>query len=326
MNPATKTDTPTRILIVEDSPTQAAELQFLLEGEGYAVSHARNGQEALASLERELPALVISDVVMPDLDGYEMCRRMKAHPSFRLVPVVLLTTLSEPGDIFKGLECSADYYAVKPYDGTALVSRVRAILADRYVSNTHQSRMGLEISYGGRKYFINADRIQILDLLLATFENIVRKNRELENAQPAAQRNPRCQPRPARAHTHLFVLQKDPRRPRVLEPPGGLHHSAHRRQTQPWDLPATASGVITRIFVEQLGLSSDAPATHGPADPSHAPPKPPRLDDGSGGQGRHGPFPGVLGGRRLGGANRSLHPPHAPSRLPAPRLSYKLSP
>jgi two-component system cell cycle response regulator len=170
----------TRVLLVEDSPTQAAELQYLLESEAFAVTVARDGNEALESLAGTLPALVISDVLMPGLDGYELCRRMKADARLRQIPVVLLTTLSEPDDIFKGLDCSADHYAIKPYEGPALISRLQAILADRYLRETSKSRMGLEISYCGRKYFINADRIQILDLLLATFENIVRKNRELE--------------------------------------------------------------------------------------------------------------------------------------------------
>jgi len=115
---------------------------------------------------------------MPVLDGYTLCQRVKASETFRCVPFMLLTALSEPQDIFKGLESGADFYSIKPYDGAKMLERVNAILD---VNNTQYrpNKTGTEITYGGNKYVINAGRGQILDLLLATFENIVRKNSEL---------------------------------------------------------------------------------------------------------------------------------------------------
>lgn len=169
-----------QILIVEDSATQAAQLQFMLEQQGYEISHARNGIEARDLLKTLKPALILSDVVMPEMDGYELCHHLKEDPELRNIPVVLLTTLAEPTDIFRGLESGADHYALKPYESESLLSRVDAILADKCLRGGNKSQMGLEITYAGRKYFLNADRIQILDLLLATFENTVRKNKELE--------------------------------------------------------------------------------------------------------------------------------------------------
>ena len=104
------------ILIVEDSPTQARRLQYILEQQGYQVAHAANGRLALDAARQRKPALVISDVVMPEMDGYEVCRQLKADASLGDVPVILVTTLSDPGDVIRGLECGADNFILKPYD------------------------------------------------------------------------------------------------------------------------------------------------------------------------------------------------------------------
>lgn len=167
------------ILIVEDSLPQAVFLRRVLEKAGYQVTQAGNGGEALDRLELQLPALIISDVMMPVMDGYMLCQRVKASERFRDVPFMLLTSLSEPTDIFKGLESGANFYSIKPYDAGGLLERVRNILdvtAGQYLAN---AQSGIDVNYAGQKYSITAGRSQILDLLLATFENIVRKNNEL---------------------------------------------------------------------------------------------------------------------------------------------------
>ena len=169
-----------KVLIAEDSATQAAELEFLLENEGFQVVAAKNGEEALALAGGANPGLILSDVVMPVMDGYEFCRRIKANPDTRRIPVILLTTLADPEDIFRGLDCGADHYVLKPYNEQHLLSRVHSVVAELGLDRKKGAQMGLEISYAGTTHFINAERIQILDLLLATFEGVVRKNRELE--------------------------------------------------------------------------------------------------------------------------------------------------
>ena len=90
-----------RVLIVEDSPTQAAELQVLLEEAGYTVAMAANGREGLASVRGERPDLVISDILMPEMDGYAFCAALKTDPLLREVPVVLVTVLSGIDDIIR---------------------------------------------------------------------------------------------------------------------------------------------------------------------------------------------------------------------------------
>src|SRR4030042_4233173 len=124
-------DNKINILIAEDSPTQAEQLRYILETEGYQVSVARNGKEALSLLSKSRPTAVISDIVMPEMDGYQLCRQIKADERLKDIPVILVTSLSEPRDVIKGLECGADNFITKPYDETFLLSRIRYLLLNR---------------------------------------------------------------------------------------------------------------------------------------------------------------------------------------------------
>ena len=113
------------ILIVEDSPTQTLRLQHVLETHGYRVlPPARDGREALAALAAHRPTLVITDINMPGMDGYELCRRIKDDPALTDLPVIQLTSLGDPKDILRGLECGADNFIVKPYEEEFLLSRI----------------------------------------------------------------------------------------------------------------------------------------------------------------------------------------------------------
>src|SRR5438552_176184 len=105
-----------RILLAEDSPTQAARAQFLLEGAGYTVELARNGRAALERVRATLPDLIVSDVTMPEMDGYSFCQAVKADEATRRIPFVLLTSLRTPSDIIRGLERGADNFITKPYE------------------------------------------------------------------------------------------------------------------------------------------------------------------------------------------------------------------
>src|ERR1700733_13991216 len=103
----------TRILVVEDSPTQAEELRLVLEEE-FQVEVARDGQRALELFNASDFDLVLTDIVMPGLSGYDLCRRIKDSPGRRQVPVVLLTMLNDPVAIVKGIECGAEAFIPKP--------------------------------------------------------------------------------------------------------------------------------------------------------------------------------------------------------------------
>ncbi|MDO8726485.1 MAG: PAS domain S-box protein, partial [Candidatus Methanoperedens sp.] len=171
------------ILIVEDSPTQAEMLKFLLEKQNYLVSVACNGREAFNLLNKHKPIMVISDIVMPEMDGYQLCRSIKDNENLKDIPVILLTALSDPTDVLKGLECGADNFVIKPYDEKYLLSRIQYVLANRMLYESDKTQMGIEIFFGDQKYYITSARQQILNLLLFTYETAVQKNLELHRAQ-----------------------------------------------------------------------------------------------------------------------------------------------
>jgi signal transduction histidine kinase len=167
------------IVVAEDSPTQAEALRFVLEPDGYNIRLARDGREALAAVRERAPALLITDIVMPGMDGYELCRTIKSDPELSEVPVILLTSLSQPQDVIKSLHCGADNFIRKPYDGRYLRSRVSNILTSRELRLNEKVQVGVEVYVAGEKHFINAERQQILDFLLSTYEEVGQVNAEL---------------------------------------------------------------------------------------------------------------------------------------------------
>lgn len=172
-----------RILIAEDSVTQAEELKWTLESAGYEVAAAFNGEAALALFQREQFDLAISDIVMPGMSGYDLCREIKADKA-RSIPVVLLSSLSDPMDIIRGLECGADNFLTKPYEAEQLLSRIRTVLDNRRLRAASRMQIaGVEVAFLGRTFTITSDKEQILDLLISTFEDIVRTNRGLQQSQ-----------------------------------------------------------------------------------------------------------------------------------------------
>ena len=114
-----------RILVVDDDPPSVKMISFLLHEEGYTVLTASNGADALDIVEREAPDLVILDVMMPHMDGLEVCRRIRRTMQ---VPILILSAKGETADRVVGLDVGADDYLSKPFDPTELLARVRAVL------------------------------------------------------------------------------------------------------------------------------------------------------------------------------------------------------
>ena len=170
------------ILIVEDSSTQREMLRHVLEKNNFRVVAAGNGHDALVLLEGEKPLAVISDIVMPGMDGYTLCSHINENMELRDIPVILLTSLSNPEDVIMGLECGADYFIMKPFSEIFLLSRIQHILANRNLKTEQGVRIGLEIFFRGKKYFINSDRLQLLNLLLSTYETAFQSNQDLAAA------------------------------------------------------------------------------------------------------------------------------------------------
>ncbi len=165
------------LLVVEDSRVQTAILKNKLLAAGYEVRTAENGQVGLELIREERPTLVISDIEMPTMTGYELCSAVKNDPELRTIPVILLSTLSDAQDIIKGLHCGADNYVTKPYDSDYLISRVASLL-ETPVDDAEEEQP-LEVTLGGTQYTVKAGRQQVLNLLVSTFENAVEKNNEL---------------------------------------------------------------------------------------------------------------------------------------------------
>jgi signal transduction histidine kinase len=167
-----------RVLVVEDSPTQTAKLQAILEFAGLEVACANDGEQALGMLEGTPIDLVISDIVMPGMSGYDLCRRIKALPASAALPVVLLSAHKDPMDIIRGLECGADGFLPKPYQPEQIIDRVRTIFANRELrANVSE---GVQIAFLGEHFEVTARTEQILDLLISTFEDAVWTTRELQ--------------------------------------------------------------------------------------------------------------------------------------------------
>jgi sigma-B regulation protein RsbU (phosphoserine phosphatase) len=165
------------VLIAEDSRVQGQILSEKLREAGFAVRLAADGAIALASARAERPTVVISDIEMPNMTGYELCSALKADPDLRSVPFILLSTLSEPQDIIRGLHCGADNYVTKPYDAEFLISRVDSLLTTPLGDDGTEEE--LEVTLAGERYTVNSSRQHVLNLLMSTFENAVEKNREL---------------------------------------------------------------------------------------------------------------------------------------------------
>ncbi len=169
---------PTDVLIAEDSRIQARMLKKRLERAGYSVRWAENGRIALEMTRQQRPDLIVSDIEMPEMSGYEYCQAVKSDPALKSIPLMLLSTLSEPEDIIRGLHVGADNYVTKPYDTEFLLSRMQDLLTTPLGQDEDPAQV-LEVKLAGKSYSVKAGTQQVLNLLVSTFENAVEKNNEL---------------------------------------------------------------------------------------------------------------------------------------------------
>lgn len=113
------------ILVVEDEPDNALALKDRLEMEGYLVITAIDGVEALEKLKEAKPALIVSDVMMPRMNGYQLCRKIKSEAEWKNIPIILLTAKGQESDKFWGQESGCDDYVTKPFEMKEVVAKVR---------------------------------------------------------------------------------------------------------------------------------------------------------------------------------------------------------
>lgn len=226
------------ILIVEDSATQAMMLQYFLEQQGCVVRWSPNGRKALEALAERAPTIVISDINMPEMDGYELCRRIRSDPRHKDLPVILLTSLSDPKDVIAGLQSGADSFIVKPYDEKFLLSRIDYVLTNQKLRAEACVEGTVEVAFGGETYLLSSERIQMIDFLLCTYEVAVQKNIELEEAKKQVEahavalreKNEQMESdlQLARDLQHKFLPQKYPIYPKDVPPEQSAVQFCHR--------------------------------------------------------------------------------------------------
>jgi len=212
---------PIQILIAEDSPTQAQAVRELLEARGYLVTVAGNGKLALEQARKTRPTLAISDIVMPEMDGFQFCKALRSDPRLKDIPVILVTSLATPEDVIRGLDAGADNFIRKPFDERYLISRIEYILSNRQLRASSKMGVEMEIVLGGKKHRISSERQQILDLLISTYEDAVSLNSELmekqdELSQLTEQLEKRVQERTKALKTEVEVRKQAEERLRQL--------------------------------------------------------------------------------------------------------------
>ena len=163
------------VLVVEDSRTQAEHLRQTLERAGVHATVALDGEWALQKARDPAIELVLSDIVMPKMNGYELTRRLRADPATRHLPVVLMTSLNEPEDVVRALAAGADNFVNKPYSERALLSRLERTLAAKRSGSS-----SLEVQVRGEALVVDQETPTVLAVLLSALEDSATRNAELE--------------------------------------------------------------------------------------------------------------------------------------------------
>ncbi|HWQ65390.1 MAG TPA: hybrid sensor histidine kinase/response regulator [Methanospirillum sp.] len=171
------------ILVVEDNRTQAVFLRHILERAGYRVTVSADATGAVKEVMKSAPSLILSDIIMPGMDGYEFCRSIKQNPLTASIPVILVTHLYDPLDVIKGLESGADNFIIKPYEPETIHAMITRTLLMVGRVDPEECSQPVEIVGSQGTYMISAGRQQAINILLSTYEAAVRKNADLEIVQ-----------------------------------------------------------------------------------------------------------------------------------------------
>ena len=171
------------ILMVEDGMVEAVMLRRCLNRAGYRVTVTKNGEEGLRSARSHRPALILSDINMPVMNGYELCREIKYDEALWNIPVILLTSLSEPEDIIQAINSGADSYIVKPFIQNSLLERVHSLLTSPILRKRVEERRSEKVEYNNKPYTVIGGSRQILNLLISVYGNTLTQNRDLTRIQ-----------------------------------------------------------------------------------------------------------------------------------------------
>ncbi len=176
------------ILIVESSQTQRATLEYLLQTQGYQVIIADNGKDAITLARQHTPHLVISDAVMPEMDGFSLCRSFREEATLSDIPFLLMISLDTIEEIIRGLESGADNFIYKPYNSTSLVDRIDTIFLNRQMRRKVDKQEEIQIIHNGKKYLLNVEPEQILDFLVSFVKDSMDMNKRLKERESELQK------------------------------------------------------------------------------------------------------------------------------------------
>lgn len=122
---------PKKILIVDDEPSIIVPVQFLMEQNGYDVRIAFSGEEAMETVETNPPDLILLDIMLPIIDGFEVCQRIRENPRWDKIKIILLTAMGSDANVAKGLALGADAYIIKPFSNVDIVKKVKELLSSK---------------------------------------------------------------------------------------------------------------------------------------------------------------------------------------------------
>jgi len=181
-----------KILVVEDDKDILQLVKLYLENEGFRTSTAANGAEALKLVKAEHPDLIVLDLMLPEIDGLEVCRKLRVAPQTAMLPIIMLTAKSEESDTIVGLELGADDYVGKPFSPKALVARIKALLRrqERADDREHSAyRYGTlllnpsrhEVTVSGHEVVLTAKEFGLLEHLLRNPGRVLTRDVILNN-------------------------------------------------------------------------------------------------------------------------------------------------
>ena len=150
------------VVVAEDSGIQAKILRKRLEEAGYEVRVGNNGAAALQLIQERPPRIIVSDIEMPEMTGFQLCQAVKSDPELKRIPLILLSTLSSPEDIIEGLHAGADNYVTKPYDPKYLLGRVASLL-ETPIADDDVAAPVLDVTLSGKRYQVRSGRQQVLE-------------------------------------------------------------------------------------------------------------------------------------------------------------------
>ncbi|MEX0844141.1 MAG: adenylate/guanylate cyclase domain-containing protein [Balneolaceae bacterium] len=174
-------ETKPRILVVDDHPALVTLLRHKLIQKGYDVFTAQNGQDALELVRKEYPDVILSDVDMPLMDGFELCETIKKDSKLNKIPIILVTSMVTTDYIMKGIEAGADNYLTKPYDDETLYSKIEELLSNPPVPFKDDNTV--EVTIEGKEYNVQADYSRLVNLLISTYKNTLAQNHQLSKMQ-----------------------------------------------------------------------------------------------------------------------------------------------